>query len=94
MARVVRNDAVPMAVVPVLNTMDLHPLLAGITCPTLVVGGAEAPMVPPADMEELVEVLINASVRYESIPGAGHGCVDARDDLFRLIRAFVLDEQT
>ena len=89
MARVVRNDAVPMAFVPVMNATDLRPLLTRVACPTLVVGGAEDPMIPPADMEELAAALVNAPVRYESIPDAGHGCADARDALFRAIRAFI-----
>ena len=49
---------------------DSRPLLATITCPTLVLVGEEDTLTPPADSEALAKAIPGA--KLERIPAAGH----------------------
>jgi proline iminopeptidase len=74
-----------------LGDFDLLPLLARVTCPTLVVHGREDP-IPLASSEAAARALPHA--RLVVLDGSGHvPYVEAPDALFRAIRRF-LDETT
>jgi pimeloyl-ACP methyl ester carboxylesterase len=49
---------------------DLWPVLAKIACPTLIVRGAESPVLPPEQAARMVEVIPDA--RMVTISAAGH----------------------
>jgi 3-oxoadipate enol-lactonase len=69
---ILRNT--PEAVASALGAMKTRPdsvaLLAGITCPTLVICGVEDALTPPADSDVMVAELPNATKVF--IPQAGH----------------------
>mgnify|MGYP001810021227 CR=1 FL=1 len=54
----------------IMGRPDSTPMLAGIRCPTLVVGGALDGMTPPALQQELAAAIPGAAV--EIVPEAGH----------------------
>jgi pimeloyl-ACP methyl ester carboxylesterase len=69
--------------------MDLWPLLERITCPTLVVRGAESAVVRPEVAEDMVRALPDA--RLVVVPNAGHGVGLDNPELFEaVIREFLL----
>ena len=51
--------------------MDLCPSLAAITCPTLVLGGAEDPVTLVRGSQEIAAA-IGTTARLEIFPGCGH----------------------
>lgn len=57
--------------------MDLRASIGAITCPTLVLGGAEDPVTPTRCSEEIA-TSIGTNARLEIFPGCGHGV--HRDD--------------
>jgi len=70
--------------------MNLLPGLAGVTAPTLVLGGEEDPVCPIENQADIVDALTAAEVRFERFAGCGHGVF--RDDpaaAFRVIREFI-----
>jgi proline iminopeptidase len=54
----------------ILSTGDRRPLLRGITTPTLVIHGAEDPLVPPAAGSDTAQSI--AGAKFELVPGMGH----------------------
>jgi len=71
--------------------MDLRPGIAAITCPTLVLGGAEDPVTPVICSEEIAAA-IGENARLEIFDGCGHGV--HRDDpegAERVMRGFLRD---
>jgi proline iminopeptidase len=76
----------------VFKTMNFLPALARVQCPTLVLAGAEDPITPVEDAEEIVAALPANLVRFERFSGVGHGVY--RDDpvsSFQRIREFILN---
>ncbi|MGH9887498.1 MAG: alpha/beta fold hydrolase [bacterium] len=72
------------------RTMDLHPGLANVRCPTLVLGGELDPVCPIELQAEIAAALPAQHVRFERFAGCGHGVF--RDDPergFAVIRAFI-----
>jgi 3-oxoadipate enol-lactonase len=53
-----------------LGRADLSPELGAVEAPTLVIGGSDDPVVPPADLRALADGIADA--RLEIIPGAAH----------------------
>jgi pimeloyl-ACP methyl ester carboxylesterase len=52
------------------QALDLWPLLPRITCPTLLVRGAESPVLRPEVAQQMVAAMPNC--KFVEIPGAGH----------------------
>ena len=72
------------------QTFDLMADLARISCPALVVGGEDDPMVPIECQEDIADALPAGVGRFERVSGAGHGVVaDAPDVLMGLVREFL-----
>jgi pimeloyl-ACP methyl ester carboxylesterase len=94
LARVLRNPAVLDAFLAGERyRFDLRAALTRVTCPTLVLGGLDDPIILPEETEEVVAALTNASVHYRAFPDAGHGVLaDAGDEALRVIRDFVQSE--
>lgn len=69
---ILRNtpEAVASAVSAMKTRPDSRPLLAGLTCPALVVCGMEDVLTPPAESEAMAAALPSATTVL--IPGAGH----------------------
>lgn len=72
------------------RTMDLLPGLARVQCPVLVMAGAEDPVCPLADAQDIFAALPAAHRELAVFEGAGHGAWrDAPDAAFARLRAFV-----
>jgi proline iminopeptidase len=74
------------------KTMNFLPALAQVQCPTLVLAGAEDPIAPVEDAEEMVAALPAHLVQFERFSGVGHGVY--RDDPvpgFQRIREFIVN---
>ncbi len=70
------------------DPIDLWEPLERITCPTLVVRGAESDILSPEIAKKMVERLPNA--RLVEVPGAGHSVPGDRPDEFaRVLRTFL-----
>lgn len=71
--------------------MDFRAALAVVTCPVLVMSGDRDPITPIAFGETVAASLVNAPVRFERFPGAGHPVqADAPERALGLIREFIL----
>ena len=73
------------------KAMNFLPALARVQCPTLVLAGAEDPITPIEDAEDIVAALPSTVARFERFASAGHGVY--RDDPahgFQRIREFIL----
>jgi pimeloyl-ACP methyl ester carboxylesterase len=69
--------------------VDLFPELAGIRCPTLVLGGELDPITPVADSQDIAAAIPQAELRI--FEGAGHGVFrDKPEEAVAAIREFVL----
>ncbi len=69
--------------------MDLRASIAAISCPTLVLGGAEDP-VTPARCSEEIAAAVGANARLEIFEGCGHGVHrDKPDEAEQMMRAFL-----
>lgn len=69
--------------------MDLRPRLAAITCPTLVLGGAEDPVTPVRCSRDIAAA-IGANARLEILAGCGHGVHRDKPEAAEvLMRAFL-----
>ncbi len=74
------------------SRFDYLDRLAGVCCPTLVLGGTRDPVCPIEDQDEIAAALPAQHVQYERFEGCGHGVF--RDDPERgmaVIRSFVTD---
>lgn len=93
--RITRRGAVAKAfhsLDGIWHRMDLLDGLGAIRCPTLVLAGAEDPVTPIEDSEDIVARLDPALVRFERFDGAGHGVwLDAEDAAFATLRRFVTE---
>ncbi len=68
--------------------LDMWPLLERITCPTLVLRGADSPVLRPEVAEAMVAQMPNA--RLKVVPEAGHGIGLDNPEVFESeIRAFL-----
>jgi pimeloyl-ACP methyl ester carboxylesterase len=75
------------------SRFDFRAALAGVKCPTLVLGGTLDPMLPVENQRELAAALPPQHVRYEEFEGAGHGVLpDAPERTLALLRAFITSE--
>jgi proline iminopeptidase len=73
------------------RTMDLLPGLARATCPVLVMAGAQDPVCPLADSQDIFDALPPAQRRLAVFERSGHGAWrDEPDAAFALLREFVL----
>lgn len=63
-------DGVTDALQAMADRADLRPLLASITCPTLVVAGSEDALIPLAEGSQMAAAIPGAQVQI--IPAAGH----------------------
>jgi pimeloyl-ACP methyl ester carboxylesterase len=72
--------AVADALLAMRDRPDTTPLLAGITVPTLVIGGAEDAITPPATLRALAAAIPGA--RLTLVDGAGHASAWERPDAF------------
>lgn len=64
------REAVAAAALGMAQREDMQPVLAEITCPTLVLVGAEDVISPPAEMRTIAEAIRNA--QFVEIAEAGH----------------------
>ncbi|MBZ8138516.1 prolyl aminopeptidase [Rubrivivax gelatinosus] len=72
--------------------MDLRAGLAETRCPVLVLAGAEDPVCPVADAEDIAAALPPQWLQYSVIEGAGHGTWrDRPDEALARLRAFIAD---
>ncbi len=55
------------------QSIDLHPQLAAITCPTLVLAGTQDPVIPWELTRRMADALVNAPVTYVQMDHCGHG---------------------
>jgi pimeloyl-ACP methyl ester carboxylesterase len=69
---ILRNtpEAIASAAQAMKGREDMVGLLPGLTCPTLIICGAEDVLTPPADSEAMAAALPN--VELVIVPGAGH----------------------
>ena len=90
-ARVVRRRAVQAyPVQALLLDVDLREQLAAVTCPVLVVSGADDPIDRAGRAEEIAASVGSDDVELVRIPGAGHLLdIDAPDEVSRLLREFI-----
>lgn len=73
------------------QTCNFLPGLAGIQCPTLVIGGEDDPVTTIEDMEDIAAAIPAEFVRFERIPNCGHGpFFDAPKRTMEVIREFIL----
>lgn len=85
-----RLDILRHFVVHEMPDMDLAPGLADARCPVLVLAGAEDPVCPPADSEDIFRALPAGLAELHVLPGCGHGAW--RDDpqaAFDVLRRFI-----
>jgi pimeloyl-ACP methyl ester carboxylesterase len=69
---------------------DFRDALAGVRCPTLVIGGDDDPITPAADSEDIAAALPSPLVRLERFPGCGHPVYhDDEEGFFRVVREFL-----
>jgi pimeloyl-ACP methyl ester carboxylesterase len=59
------------AILALLDTLDLTPVLGGITAPSLVIGGEHDRVFPPEHSRAIADAIPNA--RLVIMPGTGHG---------------------
>lgn len=72
---------------------DLWPVLAKIVCPTLIVRGAESPVLPPEQAARMVEVIPDAGM--VTISAAGHTVMGDNPLEFEAkVKPFLVDEGT
>jgi proline iminopeptidase len=70
------------------RSMDLRPGLGEITAPTLIAAGTDDPQYPVASIEEVVEGIPHATVRWYE--GARHSIFRDRPEVNRMIRGWIL----
>ncbi len=73
-----------------MKDMDMRGEVSGITCPTLVLGGALDPVTPPVCSEEIARA-VGGNATLEMFEGCGHGVHrDEPDKAERVMRAFLV----
>jgi pimeloyl-ACP methyl ester carboxylesterase len=73
-----------------VTTFDLLADLDRITCPTLVMGGADDPMTPIECQADIAAALCSDIVRFERFADCGHGVVpDQKERAMAIIRDFI-----
>ena len=73
-----------------IRRMNLLPGLAGVRCPTLVMGGEQDPVCPIEDQVEIVGALPSQWVVFKRFDDCGHGPFrDQPESTFRAIREFI-----
>ncbi|MGE5211122.1 MAG: alpha/beta fold hydrolase [Acidobacteriota bacterium] len=73
------------------HTMDFLADLAAVRCPTLVLAGADDPVTPIEDSEDIVAHLDPALVRFERFEQAGHGVwIDHPVRAFDVLNDFIV----
>jgi len=89
--RVVRNPAMRLVFVDhELQQMDLLRQLSRIKCPTLMIAGADDPITPMADMDDIAAALPPELVRLVRFANAGHGVYrDRPEAFFNELRNFI-----
>jgi proline iminopeptidase len=74
-----------------MNTFDFRADLARIHWPTLVIGGEDDPQTPIEGQADIAAAISPELVRFERIPGAGHGARGADPSrMFKFVREFIL----
>lgn len=74
-----------------LHSFDFFLGLPNITCPTLVMGGVDDPMIPIQEQEDIAAALPPHLVRFERFADCGHGpWRDQPEKAFAVIRDFIL----
>ena len=74
----------------VAQTLDFRDALAGIRCPTLVMGGEDDPVTTIEDMADIAAAIPAHLVTFERIANCGHGpFFDAPERTLEAVRAFV-----
>jgi pimeloyl-ACP methyl ester carboxylesterase len=74
-----------------MHGMDLLPGLAAARCPVLVMAGAEDPVCPPADSQDIFSALPAGRAELQVYPGCGHGAWrDDPESAFAALRRFIL----
>jgi len=66
------------AILGILETLDLTPVLGNINAPTLVIGGGDDRLFPPEHSEAIARHIKGA--RLEIVEGGSHGLVFERYD--------------
>jgi pimeloyl-ACP methyl ester carboxylesterase len=72
------------------RSFDVREEAAAIRCPTLVLAGDDDPSATISGVEELVEALPPALVRYEHFADTGHGVFRDRPEAIVIVREFLL----
>jgi|RhiMethySRZTD1v2_1073278.scaffolds.fasta_scaffold24000_5 proline iminopeptidase len=76
------------------HTFNLLPALAGIRCPTLVLGGEDDPMTPIEAQCDIAAALPADLVLFERFARCGHGVfADAPGAAMKMVRAFILNSK-
>jgi proline iminopeptidase len=72
--------------------MNLLPGLAAVQCPVLVMAGAQDPVTPLADAEDIAAAIPAPWGRLQVFHNAGHGAWrDEPDAALAALRAFILE---
>jgi pimeloyl-ACP methyl ester carboxylesterase len=72
------------------RTFDFRRALGALRSPTLVLAGAEDPITPPSESEDIVAAVPPELVRYRCFAGSGHPVYqDDHDGFLSVVREFV-----
>jgi pimeloyl-ACP methyl ester carboxylesterase len=78
-----------------IKTMNFLPDLVRVQCPTLVLAGAEDPVMPAEDVKDLVNALPPHLVRFEPFANPRqHAVSDGDEQSLQMIREFILDDKS
>lgn len=88
--RVIRTPDTEVSFTSDSETMNLRPYVEQITCPVLVIGGSDDPVMPRYLMDELADALDERLWRYVQLDDCGHMLWrDQPQDVDRHLREFV-----
>lgn len=73
-----------------MQTMNLLKGLSGVTCPTLVIGGLDDPITPPAGMRAIADAIGPPHATLDLLDGASHVLWADRPDCVERIRTWLL----